>query len=67
MSCYMSDHTFSAHPMPMGLQLKRDHQVALKSQAFTSSALLYLANTWICAKAETDCKRCILTLNATQD
>jgi hypothetical protein len=41
--------------------------MVLEFQAFVSSALLYLANTWICAKAGTDCKRYNWTQNATRD
>jgi hypothetical protein len=51
----------------MDLQLQYDHQVVLEFQAFISSALLYLANTWICAKPGTDCRRYNWTQNATRD
>ena len=43
------------------------HQVVLESQVYISSAPLYLANTWICAKAGTDCKRYNWTQNTTRD
>lgn len=50
----------------MDLRLQYDHQMVLGFQASISSTLLYLANTWICAKAGMDCKRYNLTQNETR-